>query len=321
MVVPALLALMDDFQSPRVQAHACAALVNFAGDGCSRACVLPCSRCCCVSLDVCHLLMDSLVLLWLLPQLLPPPQRHVTKTRCSPTWTASSASCWRCCSAGGATCRRARSPPSPRWPTRQRWVGGRGCGWGVGGGAGGRAGRWTGGRGGSALPANSGCRALTALLWSALRSRAVQEAFIKYYDACMPLLTNILTHASGAWLADRTSGFGPSLPGVLQLDVAASLFPASHPHAGPPPPPPSPAPPAPQQARSCTCCVPKRSSACRWWAWRWARSASGELGKAYLRVALVSTLLACAQGFASHHRCPPASPHLALPCLPAFLQR
>ena len=31
MVVPALLALMDDFQSPRVQAHACAALVNFAG--------------------------------------------------------------------------------------------------------------------------------------------------------------------------------------------------------------------------------------------------------------------------------------------------
>ena len=30
-VMPALLALMDDFSSPRVQAHACAALVNFAG--------------------------------------------------------------------------------------------------------------------------------------------------------------------------------------------------------------------------------------------------------------------------------------------------
>ena len=30
-VLPAVMGLMDDFQNPRVQAHACAAVVNFAG--------------------------------------------------------------------------------------------------------------------------------------------------------------------------------------------------------------------------------------------------------------------------------------------------
>jgi hypothetical protein len=30
-ILPAVMALMDDFNAPRVQAHACAAVVNFAG--------------------------------------------------------------------------------------------------------------------------------------------------------------------------------------------------------------------------------------------------------------------------------------------------
>jgi hypothetical protein len=30
------------------------------------------------------------------------------------------------------------------------------------------------------------------------------------------------------------------------------------------------------QARRCSCCGPRRWSACRWWGWRWARSGSGE---------------------------------------------
>ena len=30
----------------------------------------------------------------------------------------------------------------------------------------------------------------------------LQEYFIKYYDSCMPLMTNILTHASGGVIFD-----------------------------------------------------------------------------------------------------------------------
>lgn len=30
-ILPAVMGLMDDFSAPRVQAHACAAVVNFAG--------------------------------------------------------------------------------------------------------------------------------------------------------------------------------------------------------------------------------------------------------------------------------------------------
>lgn len=50
-----------------------------------------------------------------------------------------------------------------------------------------------------------------------------QEYFIKYYDSCMPLMTNILTHASGE---GRTVRSRPSLPDCRHGDGWASRRPS-----------------------------------------------------------------------------------------------